>query len=116
MRLSIRVHIKKRAGNNTKQIVILSGKGGTGKTTITSAIASIIKNKIVADCDVEAANLHIVFDSDNYGSTDFIGGNKAKINLDKCTKCKLCEQLCRFDAIDNFVVDKIGCEGCSYIQ
>lgn len=97
-----------------KQIVILSGKGGTGKTTISAAFASLIKNKVVIDCDVDAANLHLVLEPEILNSYDFIGGKKAFIEQDKCRECGLCKSVCRFDAIENHTVNRLSCEGCGF--
>lgn len=96
-----------------KELVILSGKGGTGKTSLTAAFAAISKNRVLCDADVDAADLHLLMSPDIKRRTDFKGGFLAVINHDKCTKCGLCTDLCRFDAInENFFVDKIECEGC----
>ena len=97
-----------------KQIVILSGKGGTGKTTLSAAFASLINNKVVIDCDVDAANLHLVLRPTVINSYDFSGGKKASIDLDKCVECGLCEAVCRFNAINNFTIDQLSCEGCGF--
>lgn len=95
-----------------KQLAILSGKGGTGKTTVATALSTIIKNKIMADCDVEASNLNIVLQGDIIEKKDFYGKEVAVINKDKCVQCGLCEELCRFNAISNFKVNPYYCEGC----
>lgn len=96
-----------------RELVILSGKGGTGKTTLTAAFASIIENRILCDADVDAADLHLLMAPDIKQTTDFLGGGIAVINPDKCTQCGICIDLCRFDAIkENFEVDAIECEGC----
>ncbi len=96
-----------------RELVILSGKGGTGKTTLTAAFASIIENRILCDADVDAADLHLLMAPDIKQTTDFLGGGLAVINPDKCTQCGICIDLCRFDAIkENFEVDAIECEGC----
>ena len=96
-----------------RELVILSGKGGTGKTTLTAAFASIIENSILCDADVDAADLHLLMAPDIKQTTDFLGGGLAVINPDKCTQCGICIDLCRFDAIkENFEVDAIECEGC----
>jgi len=100
--------------NKTNKIVVLSGKGGTGKTTLSAAFALLAKNKIVVDCDVDAADLFLVLDSELKSSREFIGGKKAKINPDLCNACGLCESSCRFDAIHDFTVDQIACEGCGF--
>jgi MinD superfamily P-loop ATPase len=101
---------------NTKplQIAILSGKGGTGKTTFTASIAMLLKNKIVIDCDVDAANLYLLLNPEIDTEKEFYGGKIAKIDIDKCSSCGLCGEICRFDAIDNFRVDQISCEGCGF--
>lgn len=96
-----------------KELVVISGKGGTGKTTITAAFATLADNKIVADCDVDAADLHIIMNPKIQSQGEFIGGNVPVINQELCTQCGLCKELCRFDAItEEYVVDKINCEGC----
>jgi len=96
-----------------KELVILSGKGGTGKTSLTAAFASIAENSVLCDADVDAADLHLLMHPDVREKTDFMGGNIAKIDAQKCTMCGQCIDLCRFDAIsDDFVVDGIDCEGC----
>ncbi|MCP4672863.1 MAG: P-loop NTPase [Desulfobacula sp.] len=96
-----------------KELVILSGKGGTGKTTITAAFASLAENMVLCDCDVDAADLHLILKPDFNTTSDFKGGNEAVINQDKCTECGRCIEVCRFDAVSNdFQVDPIECEGC----
>ncbi len=106
-----------------KQLLILSGKGGTGKTTIASAFIKLSQAKRFADCDVDAPNLHLVMDRDQVPQRDdFYGLDKAHIFQDKCTKCGLCEEHCNFDAVyynkneDKFIVDPFACEGCSVCQ
>lgn len=96
-----------------KELVILSGKGGTGKTSLTAAFASIAENSVLCDADVDAADLHLLMHPDVRKKTDFMGGNIAKIDAEKCTMCGQCIDLCRFDAIsEDFIVDEIDCEGC----
>jgi MinD superfamily P-loop ATPase len=96
-----------------KEIVIISGKGGTGKTSIIAAFASLAKNKVLCDADVDAADLHLIMHPEIKERHDFESGHTAIINQDKCTECGLCRDLCRWDAIsDDFVVDSIECEGC----
>ncbi|MGB9808889.1 MAG: ATP-binding protein, partial [Caldanaerobacter sp.] len=95
-----------------KQIAILSGKGGTGKTTVATTLATIVKNKIMADCDVEAPNLNIMLKGEIIDKQDFYGKEVAVIERDKCIECGLCEELCRFNAISNFEVNPYYCEGC----
>jgi len=96
-----------------KELVVISGKGGTGKTTLTAAFAALAKNRVLCDADVDAADLHLLMAPKIKTRSDFKGGSIAVINEDKCTECGLCRELCRFDAIgENFVVDSIECEGC----
>ncbi|MFZ5562987.1 MAG: 4Fe-4S binding protein [Thermodesulfobacteriota bacterium] len=96
-----------------KELVILSGKGGTGKTSLTAAFAAIATNRVLCDADVDAADLHLLMAPAVRQRTDFTGGGLAQIDRDKCTACGRCLELCRFDAIsDDFVVDPIACEGC----
>ena len=96
-----------------KELVILSGKGGTGKTSITAAFASLAKNRVLCDADVDAADLHLILNPDFKSSHDFKGGHEALINLEKCTQCGRCIEVCRFDAVkDSFEIDSIACEGC----
>lgn len=96
-----------------KEIVIISGKGGTGKTSIIAAFASLAENKVLCDADVDAADLHLIVDPEIKERHDFESGHTAIINQDKCSQCGLCRDLCRWDAIsDDFVVDSIECEGC----
>lgn len=103
-----------------KQLLILSGKGGTGKTTIASAFIKLADAKAYADCDVDAPNLHLVMNqSQDYKRTDYYGLPKAQINRDLCIQCDLCRQNCRFDAIDvdkYYKVDAHACEGCGVCE
>ena len=96
-----------------REIVIVSGKGGTGKTSLAAAFAALAKNGILCDADVDAADLHLLMQPEVKERTDFMGGSKAVINPDLCTGCGTCRTLCRFDAIsDRYEVDPIRCEGC----
>ena len=97
-----------------KQIAVLSGKGGTGKTTIATALSEIAENKIIIDADVDAANMHLVFNYYINSEYDYYGGKKAEINPDKCSKCGLCETVCRFYSIKNYKIDRANCEGCGF--
>jgi MinD superfamily P-loop ATPase len=98
------------------EIVILSGKGGTGKTSLSAAFATINKNTIVADCDVEGSNLHLILQPQNYRSERFVSGHKAIIDYNTCTNCGLCMDYCRFDAInmqnDQVTISEVACDGC----
>lgn len=96
-----------------KELVVISGKGGTGKTSIMAAFASLAKNKVLCDADVDAADLHLLTDPEIKNRYDFQGGGIAVIDPDKCTQCGLCRELCRWEAIsEQFEVDSIECEGC----
>ena len=97
-----------------KEIVILSGKGGTGKTSIVGSLAAIVEKKVLVDCDVDAADLHLLLDPSVKQENEFWSGQVAFIDKKKCTECKLCEGLCRFDAIKEFKVDSVACEGCGF--
>ncbi|MFO8053761.1 MAG: ATP-binding protein [Bacteroidales bacterium] len=99
-----------------KQITLISGKGGTGKTSLVAALASWMQNTIFTDCDVDAANLYLLLRPEIKQSYPFAGGATARIDAGKCTQCGICLELCRFNAIietqGNFRVDEIHCEGC----
>jgi MinD superfamily P-loop ATPase len=95
-----------------KKMTILSGKGGTGKTTVTASLAALSSNAVFADCDVDASNLHLLLKPEVKETIDFKGLNLAVIDPERCTKCGLCEEKCRFNAISDFKVDPIHCEGC----
>jgi len=96
-----------------KELVVISGKGGTGKTSLMAAFASLTENKVLCDADVDAADLHLLMDPDIKENHDFQGGNTAVIRTDRCIECGLCRDLCRWDAISEaFIVDPIECEGC----
>lgn len=96
-----------------QELVVISGKGGTGKTTLLAAFASLAENKVLCDADVDAADLHLILDPKVRERHDFVSGHTAEINPEACTQCGLCRELCRFDAIgENFQVDPISCEGC----
>lgn len=96
-----------------RELVVLSGKGGTGKTSLTAVFASLAKNSVLCDADVDASDLHLLMAPDIKQRTDFKGGGVAVINPDQCTGCGLCMEVCRFDAVkEGFKVDEIECEGC----
>lgn len=102
-----------------KEIVIISGKGGTGKTSIAASYAMLSgKNIVVADCDVDAADMHLLLEPDFAQSEEFYSGELAVIDQDKCTQCGECASVCRFDAIPiidgKYVVNALNCEGCGY--
>lgn len=106
-----------------KEIVVISGKGGTGKTSITGAFAALADNPVLADCDVDAADLHLILNPQVKETCEFSGGKQARVDPDKCTGCATCEKVCRFGAIKRipsedgtappfFEVDPVACEGC----
>jgi MinD superfamily P-loop ATPase len=96
-----------------KELVVISGKGGTGKTSLMAAFAALAENKVLCDADVDAADLHLLMDPEIKEMHDFRGGGTAVINPDKCTQCGLCRDLCRWNAVnEKFEVDPIECEGC----
>jgi len=97
-----------------KEAVILSGKGGTGKTSIVGSFAALAKRKVLADCDVDAADLHLLLSPSVKQESEFWSGRVACIDEDTCTQCDLCRELCRFDAIKDFKVDPLACEGCGF--
>ena len=98
-----------------KQIVVISGKGGTGKTVMTGAFASLAKNHVMADCDVDAADLHLLLQPKIKERHDFRSGLSASIDKKICQQCGKCIAACRFNAIsDSFVIDHVSCEGCAF--
>jgi MinD superfamily P-loop ATPase len=103
-----------------KQLVILSGKGGTGKTTVAAALAHLASRErpiVLADADVDAANLELVLDPVKQEAHDFMSGQLAVIDAEKCTACGVCAEVCRFDAVihgdEVHRVDPLACEGCA---
>ena len=96
-----------------KQLTILSGKGGTGKTTLTASFAVLAKNAIIADCDVDAPDLHMLLHPEVVETQEFTGSKVAVIDKTKCLNWGICRRKCRFGAItEKFTVDPISCEGC----
>jgi MinD superfamily P-loop ATPase len=106
-----------------RELAVISGKGGTGKTSIVASFAALSRNSVLADCDVDAADLHLVLEPHLLRRNEFTGGNRARIKHGHCNACGKCEELCRFDAIffdgpgnglveKTFRVDPIACEGC----
>ncbi|MGI6637538.1 MAG: ATP-binding protein [Desulfobulbus sp.] len=95
------------------EIVIISGKGGTGKTTLTAAFCALAADAVFCDADVDAADLHLLLQPTIKEQHEFIGGSKAVIVAERCNQCGVCKELCRFAAISaELVVDQILCEGC----
>ncbi|MHA1713371.1 MAG: nucleotide-binding protein [Candidatus Ranarchaeia archaeon] len=95
-----------------KQLTVISGKGGTGKTTFTGALAALSDNAIITDCDVDAPNLHLIMNPTPKKIIPFKGAKLASINPEKCTQCNRCVDACRFSAINPPDVSRVDCEGC----
>lgn len=94
------------------ELVVLSGKGGTGKTTIATSISELAKDVVRIDCDVDAPNFYMFYEGHDIEKKEFTGGKKAIIDEELCVKCGKCETVCRFDAIDNCKINPFVCEGC----
>jgi len=96
-----------------KSLTIISGKGGTGKTSIVASFASLFDNIVLADADVDAADLHLVIPYETKKTVEFFAGHKAIINEEICTNCGDCLERCQYEAISsNFTIDPVACEGC----
>lgn len=96
-----------------KQIAIISGKGGTGKTILAASLAALAENKVMADCDVDAADLHLILHPEIREHHEFRSGKTAVVNSGLCQGCGECVKACRFNAIsEHFMIDPIACEGC----
>jgi len=95
-----------------KQLTIISGKGGTGKTTVTSAFASLVQNKVMVDGDVDAADLHLILKPEIKREEEFYGGRIPVMDKEKCDECGICMDVCHFDAIYDYIIDLVSCEGC----
>ncbi len=107
---------EKGKNNNLPELVVISGKGGTGKTSLVGAFAALAGKTVVADCDVDASDLPLLLNPEIEDRGLFSGGFLAEIFQENCEKCGLCQSLCRFEAISHndstFVIDPLGCEGC----
>lgn len=99
-----------------REVLIISGKGGTGKTSLTGAFAHLATNKVICDLDVDAPDLHLLLQPANYQEEEFYSGYAAEIDRDKCSGCGLCQIMCRYDAVrktqNGFAIDPLRCEGC----
>ena len=96
-----------------KQVVFISGKGGTGKSTLVASLSILVQDKMLADCDVDAPNLHILLKGEVLRKDDFFGAKKAVIDSSACIRCGLCRDVCRFDAVsEGFEIAPMRCEGC----
>ncbi len=100
-----------------KEILIISGKGGTGKTILTASLALLADSRILVDCDVDAADLHLILKPDTKQKNIFMAGQIAIIKEDLCIQCGRCKELCRFDAIEyseaGYIIRELACEGCA---
>nr|WP_048135825.1 ATP-binding protein [Methanolobus tindarius] len=100
-----------------KQLTVISGKGGTGKTTFTSSFAALAQNAVIADCDVDAADMHLILQPEIFETHDFYGLDVASVNRNLCTDCGICVSSCRFAAIcSDKVIDVYKCEGCGVCE
>ena len=99
-----------------KQLTVISGKGGTGKTSISAAFAVLAENKVIADCDVDAADLHLILLPEIKKKMDFSGSKLAVMDEDKCIECGLCQENCRFNAIKDLKINPLKCEGCTVCE
>jgi len=96
-----------------KELVVISGKGGTGKTSIVASFGALAEKKVMADCDVDAADLHLLLEPQIRHREDFRSSMSALIDPERCVGCGRCREVCRYGAIsEDYVVDKIACEGC----
>ncbi len=94
------------------ELTIISGKGGTGKTTVAVALADLNQNAVKTDCDVDAPNLYLYYKGEDVESEPFSGLKMAVVNEQLCVDCGICESICRFDAIEGHTIDSFSCEGC----
>ncbi len=98
------------------ELLILSGKGGTGKTTVTGSFAHLAKNPVIVDCDVDASDLHLLLNPSILEKHPFISGQKAVVETTRCSGCGICEELCQFHAVsmgERAEINPMNCEGCS---
>ena len=94
------------------ELTVISGKGGTGKTTVARGLAALSHAPVLADCDVDAPNLSLFFGGEDIEREPFFGADKATVDVSRCTKCGSCTKVCRFQAIVDGCVDRLRCEGC----
>lgn len=111
-------------GKKLKELVVISGKGGTGKTSLTASFVALAKKVVISDCDVDAADLHLVLSPEVKIRGLFSGGVEANINQNACVQCEKCKKACRFSAITEYwedgklclSIDKLACEGCGVCE
>ncbi|MFC1909877.1 ATP-binding protein [Chloroflexota bacterium] len=97
-----------------KELVVLSGKGGTGKTSVVGSFAAMAEDKVLVDCDVDAADLHLILTPKRVEDHEFWSGQTAWIDEPNCIQCSICQDLCRFNAIKDYTVNPLFCEGCAF--
>ena len=97
-----------------KELVVLSGKGGTGKTSVVGSFAAMAEDKVLVDCDVDAADLHLILTPNRVEEHEFWSGQTAYVDDVQCIQCGLCQDLCRFNAIKDYKVNPLFCEGCAF--
>ncbi len=101
--------------HSPRQIVVISGKGGTGKTMLSASFAVLAENKVMVDCDVDAANLYLLLKPKVLQSAEFRGGKKAFVDQSLCQQCGECRKVCRFDAVSSeYSISQMDCEGCGF--
>ena len=117
------VTIRRAAAPTVKELTVISGKGGTGKTSLVASFAALCRRSVLADCDVDAADLHLILEPRVVRRELFAGGKRARVKAGHCIACGECEEVCRFDAIlfdgpgngvlkKTFRVEPVACEGC----
>jgi MinD superfamily P-loop ATPase len=115
------VNEKRREAYKLKELVVISGKGGTGKTSLTASFAVLADRPVIADCDVDAADLHLLLSTQVIEQHEFRSGHQAVVRDEECISCGVCLRYCRFDAIkvnrtstgwETFSIDPVACEGC----
>ena len=102
-----------------KELIVISGKGGTGKTSLTACMAVLAKDAVLVDCDVDAADLHLILKPIIKEQVEFKSGQVADINNDVCIACGECKNSCRFSAVvktKSYIIDQLSCEGCKVCQ
>ena len=98
-----------------KELLVLSGKGGTGKTSLIGSFAHLARSKVMLDCDVDASDLHLLLSPETVEEHEFRSGVKARVETDKCSSCGMCEEICQFDSVrmeETAVISRLSCEGC----
>jgi len=116
-----RAGTKNPGGFRPDEFVIISGKGGTGKTSIAACFAQMQRGGVIADCDVDAADLHLILNPRTREEGDFVGGIEVDIDKEKCNRCGRCLEVCRFSAVvktgdGDYLIDQAACEGCGACQ